>query len=379
MKKVLFLYDAMHLPGGAQCFISILSTELARRGHDLTLLTKSKHQPFAYPFHGLVSRARRTSFDRCTYNRLYERNVARAMRAADVIIDHRAKASGDLFARIAKKHHFDARTLQVIHTGKIETYIGSDVARSRNLFGGCWRVVCLTADMQRSVVDRYGLINTCVIPTAIDTKRIDALLAADPPHDLPERSILACGRLIHTKGFDMLLRAYHGSDPARDNIRLVILGDGPQQQSLVTLARQLDLSGKVLFPGFVTNPFVYTLTADFFVLSSRHEGLPLVLLENLHCRLPAIGFNCLTGPGDIIRHEVNGLFVEPFDQVELSRFDVNHMVRDEDIFHLRQAINRLHNDASLHAALKQQARPSVESYRIENIADLYEQWFDFSS
>jgi N-acetylgalactosamine-N,N'-diacetylbacillosaminyl-diphospho-undecaprenol 4-alpha-N-acetylgalactosaminyltransferase len=374
MKKVLFIYDAMHTLGGVQRTISILSGDLARRGYATTLLSRSKSESFVYAFHGRVVHAKRTSLDAATGDLIYRRKVLRSLNDHDVVIDYRAKADDDPLSVLAKSRRLDGRMILAIRNATIETYLGRDPVKARSMFGGCRRILCLTKEMQRDVADRYGLTNITVIPNAIDTHEIDRLLAAEPPHDLPDRYVLASGRLVHQKGFDILLHALRGSTLERDGIKLVILGDGRDKDDLVALAQRLGLADKIVFRGFVANPFIYKKRAEFFVFPSRYEGFGNALLESLYCELPVVAFNCITGPGDFVIHETNGLLVEPFDRRQLmgsGRDDV----RDEDVMNLRQTIDRMHMDADLRLSLRRQSRSSVEQFRIEHIAEMYEQIF----
>jgi glycosyltransferase involved in cell wall biosynthesis len=99
--------------------------------------------------------------------------------------------------------------------------------------------------------------------------------------------IVTAGRMIHEKGFDMLLHALVNIAEARPNTNLLILGDGPERNNLEELIQKLGLNGRVFMPGFVQNPMPYFSAATICVVSSRIEGFPNVLLQmmTLHDRV----------------------------------------------------------------------------------------------
>jgi glycosyltransferase involved in cell wall biosynthesis len=116
-------------------------------------------------------------------------------------------------------------------------------------------------------------------------------------------ALVAVGRLAHVKGFDQLLEAFAilRTELAAESATLVILGVGPERPDLEQLARDLGIDAHVRFPGFVENPWAAMGKADVFVLSSRHEGLPLVVAEAVACGLPVVATDCRSGPAEILR------------------------------------------------------------------------------
>src|SRR6185503_5323877 len=110
---------------------------------------------------------------------------------------------------------------------------------------------------------------------------------------------IAVGRLRPQKDFRTLLQAFSRVRAARP-ARLIVLGEGPERSELEELARELGIADDVSLPGSVENPYAYLSRAVAFVLSSRWEGLPTVLIEALACGLPVIATDCPSGPKEIL-------------------------------------------------------------------------------
>ena len=92
--------------------------------------------------------------------------------------------------------------------------------------------------------------------------------------------------------------------------RLIILGEGKERESLEALVRYLKLEDKVALPGFADNPYPFMRAASVFVLSSRWEGLPTVLIEAMACGCPVVATNCPSGPSEILEASRWGILVE---------------------------------------------------------------------
>ncbi len=111
--------------------------------------------------------------------------------------------------------------------------------------------------------------------------------------------VLAVGRLTRQKGFDILLDAFHRVVQTRP-ARLLILGEGEDRPLLEAKSAQLGLQSVVQMPGFMENPYACMRRASVFVLSSRWEGLPTVLIEALACGCPVVSTDCPSGPREIL-------------------------------------------------------------------------------
>ena len=134
---------------------------------------------------------------------------------------------------------------------------------------------------------------------------------------LPNRFILGVGRLDYQKGFDRLVEAFHRL--GRPELHLVILGEGEEQLELINLSREFEIEKRVHFPGYVIDVETWYRHAECFVLSSRSEGCPNVLVEAMAEGCSVISFDCKDGPSEIIQDGENGLLVPEGDIEGLTK------------------------------------------------------------
>jgi glycosyltransferase involved in cell wall biosynthesis len=102
------------------------------------------------------------------------------------------------------------------------------------------------------------------------------------------------------------------------DFHLLILGEGKERSSLETQARALGIATRVFLPGFQANPYPYFKRAKMFVLSSRYEGLAMVLLEALALGVPVVSADCPSGPRELLDHGRNGVLFPSEDATALS-------------------------------------------------------------
>ncbi|MDX1015845.1 glycosyltransferase [Sinorhizobium medicae] len=125
--------------------------------------------------------------------------------------------------------------------------------------------------------------------------------------------LVAVGRLERQKGFDLLLEAFSFVAPSVPTAQLTIFGDGSQRRALEHLAQDLGIGDNVKMPGITKFPLEWVGAGDIFVLSSRFEGFPNVLLEAMTAGLPSIAFDCPWGPSEILSSPNAGLLVPSAD------------------------------------------------------------------
>lgn len=133
-----------------------------------------------------------------------------------------------------------------------------------------------------------------------------------------EKLFLAVGRLTYQKGFDLLLQAWAQVAALNPDWHLRIVGDGEDKAMLEQLRRELNIEASTELVPKTNNIAVHYQEAAFFVMSSRFEGLPLVLIEAQAYGLPIVSFDCDTGPADIIKHGKTGWLCQAGNVKELS-------------------------------------------------------------
>ncbi|EOF4702622.1 glycosyltransferase family 4 protein [Klebsiella oxytoca] len=124
---------------------------------------------------------------------------------------------------------------------------------------------------------------------------------------------LSIGRLETQKGFDILLRVWADFVKKEPDWKLVIAGDGSLKEELKFLAKELCIDSSVTFLGLIDNVEYYYKNSDIYLMTSRYEGLPLVLLEAKSWGLPSIAFDCPTGPAEIISDSIDGFLIPAFN------------------------------------------------------------------
>ena len=180
-------------------------------------------------------------------------------------------------------------------------------------------LVCQSEDMKADLTKVFSFPSdkTLVINNPVDIEEIRKRAeSGGRVFHQGKSNILAAGKLKYQKGFDLLLRSM--ALIKRDDWHLTIFGEGPEKDSLTFLAKELNLSSKIDFAGFVSNPYPYMTQADLFVLSSRFEGFPNVILESMASGTPVVAFDCRGGISEIIEEGVNGLRVEPGNIIAFS-------------------------------------------------------------
>lgn len=192
------------------------------------------------------------------------------------------------------------------------------------------RAEAVTACSEHAVgdlVERFGLPPGVgvVVPNGVDPDEP----AGDRPAYLPEEYLLAVGRMVEVKGFDLLVEAF--ARARLGDLPLVIGGDGPELDALAALARRLGVADRVILPGAMARPEVVAAIAGAraMVVPSRVEAFGIVVLEGWRAGVPVVATN-RGGPADLVRDGRTGLSVDPHDVEALAKA-LERVVEDREL------------------------------------------------
>jgi glycosyltransferase involved in cell wall biosynthesis len=217
------------------------------------------------------------------------------------------------------------------------------------------RLDAVTVLTEQDRADYHGVLG--------DRVRVARIPNGIPPFpDLPARPegkvLVAAGRLSPQKGFDLLVDAFAKVHARHPDWRLDIFGHGEMQGDIQARIDGYRLAGAARLRGVTGKLPEELAAAGMFVLSSRFEGLPMVLLEAMTLGVPAVAFDCPTGPAEIIEHGRNGLLIPPQDTGALA-----------------DGICELIEHPERRAAMRAAARASSARYAMPAVRALWENLF----
>jgi glycosyltransferase involved in cell wall biosynthesis len=313
LKRVLLLAETLHLAGGVERFCGGLANHLAAEGWQVLLGSTSPqgeapHYRLAATvqvLHAPISQGISSGLLRRVALAAKQWKVGKALadmaqrQQPDVIVlNGLTTACSVLLAApaLAKRsvccdhNHFDARSRPWRWMRK-------------RIYPKVAAVVSLTSTDQ----SRFAALNrrTVVIPNA-------SSLWADAPQAVAEPVVLAVGRHVTQKGLDLLLAAWPNVLSSIPEARLLIAGDGPLTGALQAQARALNIASSVHWLAPRPDMAALYRTVAVFALPSRYEGFPLALLEAQSLGVPAVAFDCPTGPREILT-DATGVLVPPGD------------------------------------------------------------------
>ena len=337
--------------GGIEVVVANLANAFAEEGLDVDLLVyPPKGAPNRPPevserVH-VVDLGRRGKF---TGGLAVTRYLRETQPAALLAAGHRCNVMAALARRLAgvgtrvvlSVHNTMSRRLAAV--GPWKRWLRA--ATLRHVYAWTDGVVAVSHGVADDLADAFGFdrARLRVIHNPLVSEAVAAKAAAPLDHPWFEEGaepvILAVGRLQPQKDYPTLVRAFarlRGSRPCR----LVILGEGPERETIERTARELGVSDDLYMPGIVENPFPYMHKASLYVMSSAWEGLGNVLIEALAVGTPVVSTDCPSGPGEILEGGQHGPLVEVGDDASLADAMTRTLARPPDRDNLRRAAQR---------------------------------------
>lgn len=362
LRKLALVIHALNT-GGAERVMASMANHWAKQGVDVTLITLDSQDTDRLPLHHDVHRVSLELMRESRYPwHAVRNNLARIRCLRRAIRDTGAEHV------VSFTDKMNVLTLLASMGKQWNVIIAERSDPRRQKMGRAWELLrrltyprCSALVVQSEAVAEHTrrLVRTrpvCVIPNAVAPPTGQADRGQSERSD--RRVVIAMGRLSAEKGFDLLIEAFAQIARKHSDWSLRIAGDGHEGPYLVQIIESLGLTERVELCGWVDQAATFFHNANLFVLPSRYEGFPNALLEAMACGLPVISFDCDSGPGEIVRHEKDGLLIPP-----------------ENVDALAQAMDRLMSSSSERARLGQKATEVTSRFGREVFFRRWEQLF----
>ena len=374
--KIVYCTPALYMAGGVERVLTLKANYFADHyGYDITIvLTEGKNKPLFYP---LSDKIKMVNLDidfeelwTCSFLKkvivyLQKQRIFRKRLTAELMrlrpditisllrreinflssIKDGSKKIGELHVNRANYRNFEAGEANAIKNLFAKLWMRNLVSHLKRLD----RFVVLTEEDKASWTE---LKNVIVIPDPL-------AFTIDEVSPLANKRVMAVGRYVYQKGFDLLLLAWAKIENQHPDWELVVYGMGDRDEyDQIIDDLHIDRSRCHLY-GSTPDIKKEYLNSSLFVFSSRFEGFGMVLIEAMACGLPVVSFDCPCGPKDIVRHEEDGL-----------------LVPSGDIDSLAGAMHKLMSDDGLRKDMASKAIINVRRYQLDEIAQRWKTLFN---
>jgi len=373
--KIVYLTPALYMAGGVERVLTLKANYFAEHfDYDITIiLTDGQGKPLFYP---LSDKVKVINLDinfeelwTCSFvkkvfvylkkQRQYKKRVREELmslrpditisllrREINFINDIKdgSRKIGELHVNRANYRNFEAGDANFIKKMFAKFWMRSLVSKLKKLD----QFVVLTHEDRQAWPE---LSNVSVIPDPLS-------FVPTQQSSLTEKRVIAVGRYVYQKGFDLLLQAWALVEKQYPDWQLAVFGDGDrisyeqQMKDLGINENHCHLNGPT------TNIQQEYANSSVFVFSSRFEGFGMVLVEAMACGLPVVSFACPCGPKDIVLDGEDGLLVE-----------------NGNVEALASAMSRLMSDEALRLSMSQAGKQNVQRFSIEQIAERWKAVF----
>lgn len=325
MKKILFLIKTLNI-GGAERVLVDISNHLAAAGYEVTVQTLLDEGKYRDMLSKDVVYRRGLPFSSLFMQKIFLRllMILPPIILGNLLIRRKythvvgfteglpTKIIGGYLSNKSKK-------IAWVHTDLYMNYASGNVfataRRNRACYDSFDRVVCVSKDAKKGYERRIGQHKKEVIVQYNPLDKAEIIrksneIATYPVTRNEGLNLVAVGRLEEVKGFDLLIEAMGiVRNSINQALRLYIIGDGSQNESLDHLIDAYGLKDVVHLCGSQINPYSIMRKCDLQIIPSRAEGYPLVLCEGHFLGLPVVSTKC-TGPTEIIEDSKGGILVD---------------------------------------------------------------------
>jgi glycosyltransferase involved in cell wall biosynthesis len=374
--KLVYITPALYMAGGVERVLTLKANYFAKHfGYDITIvLTEGKDKPLFYP---LSDKIKIINLDinfeelwTCSFakkiivylkkQREYKRKLSDVLMSIqpDITISllrreinfineipDGSRKIGELHVNRANYRNFEANESNLVKSLFAKFWMQSLVAKLKKLD----QFVVLTEE------DRLAwpeLKNICVIPDPLS-------FTPQRVSPLTDKRVIAVGRYVYQKGFDLLLKAWAQVEKEFPDWELAIYGEG-DRTPYIKLLEELDIhSDRCHLEGRSSDIENEYSKSSLFAFSSRFEGFGMVLVEAMACGLPVISFDCPCGPKDIVKDGEDGLLAE-----------------NGSVSALANGLLSMMSDPERRKLMSEAALRNVQRFKIEYVAQQWEQLFE---
>lgn len=307
MKKICFLIGDINHSGGTERVTTLIANGLGVNGHEIVVVSISGGET---PFFKLNEEIR--------ISNLFNKKVSLKI---------------NLFSAIVKLRKFlvENKIDTLIVVDSISCVITVPACIGLKVNHICWEHFNLKVDLGSSfrVLGRWMAAKWCdriVTLTERDKdfwdekfNKANKTIAISNPspysiqNNIPSldyKTILCVGRLTYQKGFDLLIQAWAKIAEEAVGWKVIVVGTGEDEQDLIDMSKKYNICDSIEFVGQQKDMDKFYRKASVFCMSSRFEGLPMVLLEAQSYSLPIVSYDCDTGPAEVLTHNKNGFLVQ---------------------------------------------------------------------
>lgn len=344
--KIVYCTPALYMAGGVERVLTLKANYFAENyGYDITIvLTEGINKPLFYPLSDKIKIVNlnigfeelwtfsflKKIFVYLQKQRIYKKRLTtELMRLRPDItisllrreinfltsIKDGSKKIGELHVNRTNYRNFEVGEANVIKNLFAKLWMQNLVFHLKRLD----RFVVLTEEDKASWTE-INNINVIPDPLAFNIGAVSPLT---------NKRVIAVGRYVYQKGFDLLLKAWSKIENQHTDWELVVYGMGDRESYEQIIDRLHIDRSRCHLNGSTPNIKKEYLNSSLFVFSSRFEGFGMVLIEAMACGLPVVSFDCPCGPKDIVRHGEDGVLVASGDTDSLA--NAMHKLMSDDI------------------------------------------------
>lgn len=307
--------------GGTQHVMHVLTKQLANAGHAVSLILADGSTSDFYEVDHQVHRTEPLATDRSAFHPLdFKSRFRRIQRLRKLILETKPDVV------ISFEDFLSVEVLLALSGSNIPVIVSEHNEPTKHKIPLRWRILrrifypkaqavtVLNNSIHQWSKNIFLPWPSVVLPNPLEP----APPLATPPPWIGPRTIIGLGRLVHQKGFDILIDAFQRIANQIPEWELSILGDGPEQPQLARQIQHCGMVKRIHLVGRVSSTRSILPHAGLFVMPSRYEAFGIVLIEAMDAGLPIISFNSPSSPRHIIEHQKTGILVDQVNPENLA-------------------------------------------------------------